>query len=557
MNTLSIVAAFGALVWIFQDGNLSALLGFQPLGYVETTQPVILFCILFGLSMDYEVFLLSRMKEVWDRTGDNTRGRRPRPRTERPDRHLGRAHRRRRRRVVRLRRHRPDQGDRARRRDLGGARRDGRPGAARSGDDAPARRPELVDAGPARALAQRPAADRGRPRGRAAMTRRRLTRDRSAALAILAVAATILGACSGPVLANPAAGRGPVPPRRDPAPGAERSAADRAPGRRCAARPADRVVVLHRPPARRGGRALRLRVRRLPRRAGRLPGDLGVAPGDHRRDRPGVPLRPAQRDRRPGRHSPDVVERPDAFALAISGVEPGLPRDGRPPWVMRGSDGRDRLAAQLSPEEARAAAAPGGLGLDLQLTATTAAGPPRRRRLGRLRAGRRVVLLLAHARWMPPARSCWTAATLDVTGTAWFDHQWGDFISVGGGGWDWFAVNLDDGTDLTLSLVRTPMELSTRVRDPGRRPDGRRDTSTGRRSGSTPPAPGDRPDRGDLSGGLDDRDPRRGLRIGLQPTVPDQELDTRATTGVVYWEGSQVVDATRDGSPSAVRPTSS
>jgi putative drug exporter of the RND superfamily len=72
MNALSIVAAFGALVWIFQDGNLSAILGFQPLGYVETTQPVILFCVLFGLSMDYEVFLLSRMKEVWDRTGDNT-----------------------------------------------------------------------------------------------------------------------------------------------------------------------------------------------------------------------------------------------------------------------------------------------------------------------------------------------------------------------------------------------------------------------------------------------------------------------------------------------------
>ncbi len=72
MNTLSIVASFGALVWIFQDGNLSAIFNFQPLGYVETTQPVILFCVLFGLSMDYEVFLLSRMKEVWDRTGDNT-----------------------------------------------------------------------------------------------------------------------------------------------------------------------------------------------------------------------------------------------------------------------------------------------------------------------------------------------------------------------------------------------------------------------------------------------------------------------------------------------------
>jgi RND superfamily putative drug exporter len=71
MNSLSILAAFGALVWIFQDGNLSALLGFTPLGFVETTLPVILFCVLFGLSMDYEVFLLSRMKEAWDETRDN------------------------------------------------------------------------------------------------------------------------------------------------------------------------------------------------------------------------------------------------------------------------------------------------------------------------------------------------------------------------------------------------------------------------------------------------------------------------------------------------------
>jgi RND superfamily putative drug exporter len=71
MNTLSIAASFGALVWIFQDGNLSALLGTRPLGFVETTQPVILFCVLFGLSMDYEVFLLTRMREAWDRDRDN------------------------------------------------------------------------------------------------------------------------------------------------------------------------------------------------------------------------------------------------------------------------------------------------------------------------------------------------------------------------------------------------------------------------------------------------------------------------------------------------------
>ncbi len=72
MNMLSILASFGALVWIFQEGNLSAILGFAPLGFVETTIPVILFCVLFGLSMDYEVFLLTRMREIYDRTGDNT-----------------------------------------------------------------------------------------------------------------------------------------------------------------------------------------------------------------------------------------------------------------------------------------------------------------------------------------------------------------------------------------------------------------------------------------------------------------------------------------------------
>jgi putative drug exporter of the RND superfamily len=71
MNTLSIVASFGALVWIFQDGNLSGLFATRPLGFVETTQPVILFCVLFGLSMDYEVFLLTRMRETWEATGDN------------------------------------------------------------------------------------------------------------------------------------------------------------------------------------------------------------------------------------------------------------------------------------------------------------------------------------------------------------------------------------------------------------------------------------------------------------------------------------------------------
>jgi putative drug exporter of the RND superfamily len=71
MNSLSILASYGALVWIFQDGHLSRLLNFDPQGYVEASLPVIMFCVLFGISMDYEVFLLSRIREEWERTGDN------------------------------------------------------------------------------------------------------------------------------------------------------------------------------------------------------------------------------------------------------------------------------------------------------------------------------------------------------------------------------------------------------------------------------------------------------------------------------------------------------
>jgi predicted secreted hydrolase len=135
-----------------------------------------------------------------------------------------------------------------------------------------------------------------------------------------------------------------------------------------------------------------------------------------------------------------------------------------------------------------------------------------------------------------------------VEGIAWFDHQWGDFIAVGGGGWDWFAINLDDGTDLSFSLVRagdgtyplvygTAIEPGGRVRHLERSEFSVTSTATWQspRTGATYPAgwrveiPGDQ------------------LSIDLRPTVADQELDTRATTGVVYWEGSQVVTARRAG----------
>ena len=72
LNLLSLTATFGAIVWVFQDGNMSGLLDFTATGSIEVSTPILMFCIAFGLSMDYEVFLLSRIKEEHDSTGDNT-----------------------------------------------------------------------------------------------------------------------------------------------------------------------------------------------------------------------------------------------------------------------------------------------------------------------------------------------------------------------------------------------------------------------------------------------------------------------------------------------------
>ena len=72
MNVLSVAASFGVLVWIFQEGNGAELLNFTPQP-IDPTTPVMIFAILFGLSMDYEVLMLSRIHEEWERVGDNTK----------------------------------------------------------------------------------------------------------------------------------------------------------------------------------------------------------------------------------------------------------------------------------------------------------------------------------------------------------------------------------------------------------------------------------------------------------------------------------------------------
>jgi len=137
-----------------------------------------------------------------------------------------------------------------------------------------------------------------------------------------------------------------------------------------------------------------------------------------------------------------------------------------------------------------------------------------------------------------------------VEGSAWFDHQWGDFITVGGGGWDWFAINLDDGTDLTLSLVRDadgtyPLIYGTLVR-----PDGSTRNLPADAFGVAVTRHWTSPTTGaDYPAGWTVTIAGEKLRIDLSPTVSAQELDTRPTTGVVYWEGSQTVAAIRDGRP--------
>jgi predicted secreted hydrolase len=246
--------------------------------------------------------------------------------------------------------------------------------------------------------------------------------------------------------------------------------------------------------------------------------------------------------------SVDLAPGPSAgfsFALGSDPSDPGTM--GRPAWTMAGVGGNDRLSATLSPSEAAKAGSPGGLGLDLDLAAAKPAvleggsgwidfGP----------AGGSYYYsrtdLLAHGSIVVDGR------LLQVDGTAWFDHQWGDFIAVGGGGWDWFAVNLADGTDLTLSLVRAAdgtdsLVYGTLVDRAGEATHlERSDFSVGATRHWTSPLTG-----ATYPAGWTITIPSQAITISLQPTVAGQELDTRATTGVVYWEGSQVVQAVHAG----------
>ena len=143
---------------------------------------------------------------------------------------------------------------------------------------------------------------------------------------------------------------------------------------------------------------------------------------------------------------------------------------------------------------------------------------------------------------------------LAVQGTSWFDHQWGDFIAVGGGGWDWFALTLDDGSargiEVTLSFVRAadgsyPLIYGTWING-----DGDYDRIDGSEIQLTPTGEWTSPHTGATwPSGWKLKIPTRGLQVTITPDVKDQELDTRTTTGVIYWEGSNVVRGSINGRP--------
>ena len=245
-----------------------------------------------------------------------------------------------------------------------------------------------------------------------------------------------------------------------------------------------------------------------------------------------------------------VLGGPTGFDLSVTGFDPSDPGSRlQAPWTLAGSGGRDKITAALSPKEAATTGGSFGLALDLQSEKPAALhgangwidfGP----------AGSSYYY--SRTRMAISGSLTLDGATLAVTGTGWFDHQWGDFISVGGGGWDWFAVELADGSDLTLSLVRAadgsfPLVYGTYVDKAGATTHLASDAFTVHSTGSwTSPKTG-----ATYPAGWRIEVPGQQLVIDLAPTVSNQELDTRRSTGVVYWEGSQRVTATRSGKPVA------
>ena len=231
---------------------------------------------------------------------------------------------------------------------------------------------------------------------------------------------------------------------------------------------------------------------------------------------------------------------PPAAAFAITGADPLNPATfNNTPWVMNvGLDGGMQISAEWLALQLAAPAAPVLHDNDGWIDFADAGGS----------------YYYSRTRMPTQGKITVDGVELVVPGSSWFDHQWGDFIAIGGGGWDWFALNLIDNTgrpiDLMLSFVRAadgsyPLIYGTWVAADGsveRIPASDiRLTATGSWLSSATGA--------NWPSGWRLQIPSKGLSVAITPEVLDQELDTRATTGVIYWEGANRVSGTLNGRP--------
>lgn len=235
-----------------------------------------------------------------------------------------------------------------------------------------------------------------------------------------------------------------------------------------------------------------------------------------------------------------TVSAPYAALLAISGVDPlNSATFNNMPWVMSvGVDGGMQISAEWLALQLFAPAAPVLHDDDGWVDFADAGGS----------------YYYSRTRMPTQGEITFDGEVLAVVGSSWFDHQWGDFIAIGGGGWDWFALNMTDSAgqpiDLMLSFVRAadgsyPLIYGTWVAANGdveRIPDSDiRLTATG--SWLSPATGANWPSGWRLE------IPSKGLNVAISPEVLDQELDTRTTTGVIYWEGANRVSGTLNGRP--------
>jgi predicted secreted hydrolase len=207
-------------------------------------------------------------------------------------------------------------------------------------------------------------------------------------------------------------------------------------------------------------------------------------------------------------------------------------------WQLTGALGHDAIQARTE-----------AYGLDLQLTA---AKPPA------LHEGRGYISFgpVGDSYYSSRTRLAVEGALYDgerrvpVRGQAWMDHQWGDFLVLGG--WDWYSLQLDDETEVMLFVTRAPdggpgLTLGTYVAADGASRDlaaadfdvSPTGTWTSPHTGAVYPS------------GWEARVPALGLELDLVPTLVDQELVATATTGLAYWEGQVEVRGRRGAEPLA------